>query len=77
LAGAVEGEVGRLMFYRLGGKDAAFLLVVFGLSAVGFVLPQLRARAWHGVSWFGWWMAALMVAGPLVGYLHMRTGARR
>jgi hypothetical protein len=53
------------------GRDAAFLLVVFGLSAAGFLLPALRERSWHGVALFGWWMAALMVAGPLAGFLHM------
>lgn len=65
------------MFYRMRGKDAVFLLVVFGLSAAGFLLPFLRDRAWHGVSLFGWWMAALMAAAPAAGFLHMRAGKDR
>jgi len=59
------------MFHRMRVADAVLLLVVFGLSALGFLLPVLRDYSWHGVSLFGWWMAGLMVLGPLAGFLHM------
>jgi len=59
------------MFYRLRRSDAALLIVIFGLSAAGFLVPALRQGSWHGVNSLGWWLAGVMVLGPVAGFFHM------
>ena len=65
------------MFFRLPKGDALFLAGLVLFYAAAFLLPALRTAKLSGIALFGWWMAALMVLGPLIALLRLVRGVRR
>lgn len=57
------------MFHRMPRRDLLLLATLAVLAAVGFLVPSLREDKAFGVALFGWWMAGLMVAAPVLALL--------
>ena len=51
-------------FFRMRKREFWFLILLVRFSALSF-LPVWRDIYIAGMSFFGWWMAALMILSPL------------
>ncbi len=63
-------------FFAMSRGDRAYLAALLLFAALAF-LPWTRDVSLAGLALFGWLMAALMVAAPLVALLRLMAWRKR